>query len=105
MAHSAEPTCGRCGAWFEPSRGGWSQGHHVLARYPGLRAGAQEGDPMHDACYQAIYRLMVSEFRHVLRRLFTLCLFVCQKPKAGKRMRAASPVNHTPTAALGTQEV
>ncbi len=59
MAHSGVAACGRCGGWFEPTRGGWAQGHHVQPHYPGLRAGAQPGDPLHDKCYQTIYRLMV----------------------------------------------
>ena len=58
MAHSAKQRCGLCGDWHKPSRGGWSHGRTVQLHYPGLRAGAQAGDPLHDACYQAIYKTM-----------------------------------------------
>lgn len=51
--------CGRCGGWFEPTRGGWSGKYVSRLHYPGLRCGVQSGDPLHDKCYQTIYRLMV----------------------------------------------
>jgi hypothetical protein len=60
MAHSAVPFCGACGGEYRPSRGGWSHGRIVLPHYQGLRAGAQAGDPLHDTCYQAIYKTMRS---------------------------------------------
>jgi hypothetical protein len=58
MAHSAVLCCGVCGKDYQPHRGGWSQRHHVQLHYLGLRPGAQAGDPLHDACYQAMYKAM-----------------------------------------------
>jgi hypothetical protein len=59
MSHSPKPVCGKCGLEYQPTRGGWSGRHIVRSTYPGLRAGAQEGDPLHDKCYKSIHRLMV----------------------------------------------
>jgi hypothetical protein len=62
MAHSPKQHCGMCGVQYEPSRGGWSHGRTVQQHHPGLRVDAREGDPLHDACYKTIYRMMVRAF-------------------------------------------
>jgi hypothetical protein len=74
--------CGKCGDDYRQSRGGWSHGRTVHPHYPGLRLGAQEGDPLHDACYQTIYRAMVCFFVFVLALIW---LRVGQQSKKRKR--------------------
>jgi hypothetical protein len=51
--------CGKCGDEYHPSQGGWSHGRRTHLRYPLLRDGAKEDDPLHDWCYKEIYNVMV----------------------------------------------
>jgi hypothetical protein len=69
MARSDVPQCGKCGGWYEPSRGGYKYGYTVHKGYPRLRDGAKEGDPLHDSCYQQIYRMKKVSLRLIRTQL------------------------------------